>query len=138
MVVEEGLKAILRFILRESVMGTSIGLYTNIVTIDDDTQLVDLAEATFPGYTQILATTVTWPDPAVNLDGEAESDGPTLTWECTSAPGAPETIRGIFVLILDNLGDENLFLAYNFPDPVVITIAGDEVAKKLNWFCDNY
>jgi len=138
MVVEEGLKAILRFILRDSVVGTSIGLFTNLITIADDTVLADLTEATFPGYAQVPAITVTWPDPAINVDGEAESDGPTIVWECTTSPGSPETIRGIFVQIVDNTATPALFSAYVFPDPVVITIIGDEVAKKLNWFTDNY
>jgi len=138
MVVEEGLNCILRFMLRDSVFGMEIGLFTNSIVIDETTVLSDLDEATFPGYARIPAVSIVWPDPAINIDGESESDGPTMTWEATSAPGSPETIRGIFVRIVDNASVEALFVAYSFPDPTVITLAGDEVQKKLNWFVDNY
>jgi hypothetical protein len=138
MIVEQGLNCVLRFMLRESVFGMEIGLFTNSIVIDDDTVLADLDEATFPGYVRITAVSLTWPDPTINLDGESESDGPTMTWEASSAPGSPETIRGVFVRILDNTAAESLFLAYVFPDPVVITLIGDQVQKKINWFCDNY
>ncbi len=134
MVVNDGLKSILRSILRDTTLGTTIRLFTNSILIDETTTLVDLDEATFPGYVGILASTLVWPDPEINLDGESESDGPLMEWEATSDPASPETIRGIYVTILDNVAFESLYLAYT----TVITVMGDQVAKKLNWFTDQY
>jgi len=137
-VVNEGLESILRSLLRDSVLGTEIRLFTNAVAVTVDTVLADLVEATFPGYVGIPANTLTWPDPAINVDGEAESDGPLMEWEATSDPASPETIRGLYVVVKDNLAVESLYLAYSFPDPTVITVTGDQVAKRLNFFADQY
>lgn len=138
MIVEEGLKAILAFLLRDSGIDAEIGLFTDVLTETDVTVLADLTEATFPGYARQQTRSLTWPNPTINGDNEAESDGPTITFEATSAPGSPEVITGIFVTIKDEVAAEALFLCYSFPDPVTITAGGDQVQKKINWFCDNY
>lgn len=138
MIVEQGLMSVLRFLLRDSAMNGEVGLFTNAITVNDGTVFTDLTEATFPGYARQPLTALVWPDPTINPDGEAESDGPTITWEATSAPGSPQDVTGIFVTIDDPDETENLFLCYVFPDPVTITDAGDQVEKKINWFCDNY
>jgi len=138
MVVDEGLKCILRFLLRDSALDAQIGLFSNAIEPDVDTVLADLTEASFPGYVTIPAVDLTWPDPAINDDGEAESDGPIMTWEATGSPGSPEAIHGLYVSIVDDESEESLFVAYAFPEPVTITSAGDQVQKKINWFTDQY
>ena len=138
MIVEEGLNSMLRSLLRSSALGGSIGLYVNDLDPGDDTIFTELTEATFPGYAQILCTAITWPDPTINITGESESDGPTITWTCTSTPGSPETVYGIFCTVLDEASVVSLFLCYKFPDPIDIAGSGDQVMKKINWFCDNY
>lgn len=128
----------LRSLLRSSGLGASIGLYANDLDPSDVTVFTDLLEATFPGYAQQLCTSITWPDPAINGSGESESDGPTITWTCSGTPGSTETIYGIFVTVLDEDDVVSLFLCYKFPDPIDIAGSGDQVQKKINWFCDNY
>lgn len=138
MIVEEGLNSMLRFLLRASAMGGSIGLFANDLTPADDTVFADLVEPTFPGYAQQLCTSLVWPDPAINGSGESESDGPTVTWEASADPGSPEEIFGIFCTVLDDADVVSLFLCYRFPDSVTVAADGDQVQKKINWFCDNY
>lgn len=138
MIVEEGLKGVLAFLLRNAEIDAQIGLFTDILTETDTTVFSDLTEATFPGYARINTRDVIWPDPAINGDAEAETDGPTMTWEATSDPGSPEDVTGIFVTIKDDEAVECLFLVYSFPDPITIAADGDQVQKKINWFCDNY
>lgn len=138
MIVDEGEIAILSLLLRLSEIDAQIGLFTNIITITDETVLGDLTEATFSGYARIPAGSVTWPGPTTNMDSEAESDGPTLTWEADADPVSPVDVTGIFMSIMDDEAVERLFMAYSFPDPITITNDGDQVQKKINWFCTNY
>lgn len=138
MIVEEGLKAILRFLLRNEIIDAKIGLFTNALTPIDSTVLADLTEATFPGYAQIPTRDLTWPDPTINGDDAAETDGPTITFTADDDPGSPEDVHGLFVTIQDDEDEPMLFLCAAFADAVTITEAGDQVQKKINWFCDDY
>lgn len=138
MIVEQGLMAILRFLLRNPEIDAEIGLFTNALTPVADTVLGDLTEATFPGYARVQTRDLVWPDPTINVDTAAETDGPTITFEADDDPVAPEDIHGIFVTILDDEAVENLFLCASFTDPITIAGNGDQVQKKINWFCDDY
>jgi len=138
MVVDQGLLCILRFMLRVSAIDAQIRLYTSDTTPAEDTVLSSLTEATFSGYAAIAAVDVIWPDPEINGDGEAETDGPVVTWEADSGISSPETIHGLYVSIVDETASEFLFMAYRFPDPVIVSVDGDQVQKKINWFTDQY
>jgi hypothetical protein len=138
MIVEEGLNSMLRSLLRDSAIGGSIGLFSNDLTPADDTVFADLTEPGFPGYAQQLCTSLVWPNPAINGSGESESDGPVITFTASSAPGSPVTIYGIFCTVTDNADVVSLFLCYRFPESIDIVGAGDQVLKRINWFCDNY
>lgn len=137
MVVDEGLIALLRYLLRSSAIATKIGLFSNDYTPTVATVLGDLTEPSFAGYSQIDADGVTWPDPTINGSDQGESDGPTLTWTCTADPGSPVDVHGIFVQINDETGTHRLFFAFRFAAPVTIAANGDEVNKSLNWFGQN-
>lgn len=137
MVTNEGLLGLLRYLLRSSAIQTKIGLFANNYTPVPATVQADLTEATFAGYARIDATSITWPDPAINGDDQGESDGPTITWTCTAAPGSPETIYGLFVLFTDESAAIRTLFAFRFASPTVITLSGDLVSKKLNWFDAN-
>jgi hypothetical protein len=117
MIVDEGEIAILGQLLRNPDIDAEIGLFTNIITIALDTVLGDLTEATFSGYARIASSSLTWPGPTTNMDSEAESDGPLLTFEADADPGSPIDVTGIFVTIKDDSDEEKLFMAYSFPDP---------------------
>lgn len=138
MIVDEGEIAILGQVLRSVDIDAQIGLFTNIITIVEGTALTDLVEADFSGYVRIVSADLTWPGPTTNMDSEAESDGPTITFEADGDPEEPIDVNGIFVTIKDEVGGEKLFMAYSFPDPVTIAADGDQVQKKINWFCTNY
>lgn len=94
-----------------------------------DLGLGDLTEATFVGS---AAKAVGLGAQLVGID---TADGElTLTfiepvggwrWECTSTPGAPETIYGVY---LTNDDDSTLYAAALLPTPVTITSIGDFVS----------
>lgn len=138
MIVDEGEIAILGLLLRSTEINAQIGLFTNIITIVEDTALGDLTEATFSGYDRIVSNTLVWPGPETNIDSEAESDGPTVTFEADGGIAGSEDVTGIFVVITDDEATEKLFMAYSFPDAITVAEEGDQVQKKINWFCTNY
>jgi hypothetical protein len=40
--------------------------------------------------------------------------------------------------VTDNADVVSHFLCYRFPESIDIVGAGDQVLKRINWFCDNY
>lgn len=133
-VPDEGLITLLNDIINGSALVGTIRLYKNDVTPDHTTVIGDLTEATFPGYNSIIANGVGFPTPTINGSGQAESDGPTMTWTCTSTPFPTETIYGLYVTIPDATASNKLLYAGRFATPIDILASGDSVNKKLNWF----
>jgi hypothetical protein len=134
MIVDEGLITLLKFILRDAEIDAKIGLYVSNTTPSASTVMADLTEATFDSYARKTAVSITWPDPAINLDGNAESDGPTLTWTTLAENSPAQTVYGLFVVIDDNAANEKLLFAHRFATEIVVEHIGDNVQKKLNWF----
>jgi hypothetical protein len=134
MVTDEGAITILMNLLANSAFNGHVRLFTDDITPDASTVIGDLTEPTFTGYAQISLASVGFPTPTINGSGEAESDGPTMTWTCTSTPGSPETIHGIYVQIDDPVANPKCLYAARFSSPSVITASGDAINKKLNWF----
>lgn len=136
--VNEGLTAVLRGILKTTIFNQHVKLFKAPSAPDEDTVLADLVEPTFTGYAEIVVSSVTWPNPTINGSSEAESDSPTITWTCTTAPGSPETILGVAIVIDNNLGGNAIWWIDLLPTPRVITDVGDDVKVKLNFFAKNY
>lgn len=137
MFVNEGKLTVLRYLWRASPPALEIGLYTNTITITDATQLSDLTEATFPGYARILTSIVAVADPTINGDDQGELDSPTLTWAASGDPSSPEVIKGMFVRMPNEGAIQKLLWAENFVDDITITLTGDQVQKKINFYDDN-
>jgi len=134
MIVNEGLICLLNDLLNGSSYGLKIKLFINNITPDANTVLGDLTEASFAGYSFISIPSVAYPAPTINGSGQAESDSGTLNWTCTSSPGSPQTVYGLYVIMEDTSALKKLLFAAAFDTPVVITTSGDEVNKKLNWY----
>jgi hypothetical protein len=134
MIVDEGLITLLDNFLLGFTTTARIRLFANNVTVDASTVIGDLTEATFPGYAYILTTAVGFPTPTINGSDQAETDGPTMTWTCTSTPGSPETVYGLYVTSTDSFSNPKLIFAVNFAVPQTITTTGDAVEKVMNWY----
>lgn len=135
---DEGQIAELDNILNRHEDSFTVILFTDDLTIDADTVLTDLHAPTFTGYGEIAGTGIVWPGAAIDGDGAALVNSPTITFTCTADPGSPELIYGIAVKIGDPTATYRLWFAQNFDTPVVIAANGDKVEKKLNFKKRNY
>lgn len=68
-------------------------LYTNVVALDEDTQLDDLVEADWPGY--VPHHVHSWA-PALTVEGRATTQADPQTWE-RGAGGEPSQTVGYYV-----------------------------------------
>lgn len=137
MIVDEGLINLLGNLLASFNAPATIRLFNNNVTVVAGTVIGDLTEATFTGYAGKAISSVAFPTPTINGSDQAESDGPTMTWTCTSTPGSPETIYGLYVTFTDQFSNPKLLFAANFAAPEVITTSGDSINKIMNWFAQD-
>ncbi len=137
MITKEGANGILRCIFAKTIATAKIRLaQNNAVPADADLVLGDLTEASFPGYAEVDIGTPAWPAPATNMSNEAESDGPTITWTATSGTPLPQTCYLVYVVLNDGTADF-LFAVGRFSPGKTVTLAGDTITVKLNWYAWN-
>lgn len=137
MITKEGAKGILRSIFAKNISLAKIRLCQNNPGMADvDVTSADVTEANFPGYAQVDVATPVWPPPATNLANEAESDGPTITFTATGGAPLPQTCYGVYVFMSDGV-TPYLFAFGRFSPGKTVTIAGDTITVKLNWFAWN-
>jgi len=134
MIPDEGLKAAVHTLLKSTGLTVAIKLFKNDVTIDSATVLADLTEADFPGYASKLTSDIVWLGPDIDGGGLGRMRSPELVWTASSAPGSPQTIYGIHIIVVDPGPSSRLFFAEAFAEPIVITLSGDEVKRKVTLF----
>lgn len=93
---DEGIGDQLEYILRASISGVlpwRLILWVNDVEPDADTELADLTEATFGGYSAVSLTRATWTVPVVDAGCATSTWGTdAIVWYVTSGP--EETVYG--------------------------------------------
>lgn len=137
MIVNEGLLALLRYLLRTADVDLEIRLFVNDFTPDADTELGDLSEAIFSGYAPKQTRDITWDDPTINGDEQGETLGPTVTFTADSGIAFPQDVYGLFITMKDETATTKLLFAHRFGTMITVTNDGDNVVKKLNWFDAN-
>lgn len=137
MITKEGANGILRCLFAKTISVAKIKLAKNNPAIADaDLVLGDLTEADFSGYADVDIATPAWPAPATNLANEAESDGPTITFTATAGTPLPQTCYLVYVEVSDGVAPF-LFAVGRFSPGKTVTLAGDTITVKLNWFAWN-
>jgi len=135
MIANDGIKALIERICNSSSDNCKVRLFINDITPVATTTADDFSNPgnTYtPNNVQNLRD-FTWPAPTINGSGQAESDGPEITWTCSSFT-SPETIYGLYVTIWDSTSTQWLLFAARFATPVTISASGDSITKKINWF----
>lgn len=105
------------------------GLFQNDLTPDEDTELADVVEATFPGYANFLGT---WAGVTFDGLGRAIDTAAPITWSCDGG-GAPQSIYGFFVFFAAS----QLMFIQRFAAPRSMTLAGDEITIVPTILCGN-
>lgn len=105
-----------------------IALIASDFVLDETLVIGDLTLATFTGSTPLLGAIGTQLAGVDPLTGEQiitiKEPAGGYRWECTAAPGAPETIYG-FALV-DNAGT-GLLAVELLPEPITIAAVGDQI-----------
>lgn len=90
-----GLRTALRDAMKTALPTSAlVGLFVNDIPLTPFTDIVDLVEASFPGYNQVVFGAWTnHPGPGGALD---DTNAAIATFTASSAPTLPETAYGIF------------------------------------------
>jgi hypothetical protein len=102
----------------------TLHLFSNNYTIVDGTVLGDVVEAAFSGYSAI---TPTWAAPAL-VSGVPTRIASSVTWTYTG--GSTYTVYGMY---MTDAANTVLLGGFNFPAPVVLTVAQPSYSGQLNF-----
>lgn len=108
--------------------GAKVMLFQNNYTPTTSTQLSDLTECTFAGYSQLTLAAATFAAASVASHVASTTYGSTLTWT-RSTTGTPQVVYGMAVL---NSSGTKVICAGNFDaGPYTVTNSGDAINETL-------
>lgn len=132
---DEGKLAAQNWILKKTETAAKILLWKdNALTPTRTTVIGDLTECDFGGYAEL--TNSVFGAPAINGDGNAESDTGVLTWTAAGLSGA-QTAYGFAIKIKNTAGTYVLFAVHKFAQPQTVTINGDIITFSLKDYFSN-
>jgi hypothetical protein len=132
---DEGKVNLLRQLLGNTYAGIEIRLAKSLAPVAEHLlTFATIAECDFGGYAPIVPTG--WPDPTLNIAGEAESDDTTLLWTASGVTGSQD-VWGLYITFLGHGYTQYVLAAHRFASPVTIAADGETVAKNLNAYLAN-
>lgn len=107
-------------------LGTAlVHLFDSFVSPDPTLVPTDFSECTFTGY--VPAAAAPWGMPFINTNGQAEIDGPALTWSFTAGSGST-LVYGWF---MTDAAGTNLLAWCPFQSPVELTPGSPNLSRQI-------
>lgn len=99
----------------------TLHLFSNNLTVDDDTELADFVESAYNGYAEV--DDCDFPDAAIDGDGFGATTSRDITFT-KSAGGTGETVYGWYFTFEDSGSVTRLYLTSRFASPFDFTVDG--------------
>lgn len=107
-----------------------VRLFKNNPTIDQDTDITDLVQADFDGYSEF--STAGWSAPAIDDAGDAFILSPVIVFE-KSAGIATNTVYGYYLVYDDGVNPALLLLVEKFTAGIGMNLDGDQVPLRVKY-----